>query len=55
MGAWTLSIGVAPVGHLGLGALAGAIGAPWALFVSGTVLLGASAATAVIRALSGGG
>ena len=46
MGAWTLSIGVAPVGHLGLGALAGAIGAPWALFVSGTVLLGASAATA---------
>ena len=46
MGAWTLSIGVAPLGHLGLGALAGAIGAPWALFVSGTVLLGASAATA---------
>ena len=46
MGAWTLSIGVAPVGHLGLGALAGAIGAPWALFVSGAVLLGASAATA---------
>ena len=28
MGAWTLSIGVAPVGHLGLGALAGSIGAP---------------------------
>ena len=47
MGAWTLSIGVAPVGHLGIGALAGAVGAPWALFVSGTVLLGASAATAV--------
>ena len=46
MGAWTLSIGVAPVGHLGLGALAGAIGAPWALFVSGAVLLGASVATA---------
>lgn len=46
MGAWTLSIGVAPVGHLGLGALAGAVGAPWALFVSGAVLLGASAATA---------
>ena len=46
MGAWTLSIGVAPLGHLGLGALTGAIGAPWALFVSGTVLLGASAATA---------
>ena len=46
MGAWTLSIGVAPVGHLGLGALAGAIGAPWALFVSGAALLGASVATA---------
>ena len=46
MGAWTLSIGVAPLGHLGLGALAGAVGAPWALFVSGTVLLAASAATA---------
>ena len=46
MGAWTLSIGVAPVGHLGLGALAGSIGAPWALFVSGAALLGASLATA---------
>ncbi len=39
MGAWTLSIGIAPVGHLGLGALAGSIGAPRALFVSGTTLL----------------
>ena len=39
MGAWTLSIGVAPVGHLGLGALAGSIGAPRALFASGATLL----------------
>lgn len=47
MGAWTLSIGVAPVGQLGLGALAGAVGAPLALFVSGAVLLAGSAAAAV--------
>ena len=47
MGAWTLSIGVAPVGHLGLGALAGAFSAPVALFISGSVLLAASVATAI--------
>jgi MFS family permease len=47
MGAWTLSIGVAPVGQLGLGALAGAVGAPLALFVSGAILLLGSAAAAV--------
>lgn len=47
MGAWTLSIGVAPVGQLGLGAVAGAVGAPLALFVSGTVLLLGSAVAAV--------
>ena len=47
MGAWTLSIGVAPVGQLGIGALAGAVGAPLALFVSGAILLAASAAAAV--------
>ena len=47
MGAWTLSIGVAPVGQLGLGALASAVGAPLTLFVSGTVLLLASAAAAI--------
>ena len=46
MGAWTLSIGVAPVGHLGLGALAGSIGAPRALFASGTTLLVMSLAAA---------
>ena len=38
MGAWTLSIGVAPVGHLSIGALAGRIGAPAALFASGAAL-----------------
>ena len=47
MGAWTLSIGVAPVGHLGLGALASNIGAPRALFASGTTLLVMSLATAI--------
>ena len=47
MGAWTLSIGVAPVGHLGLGALAGNIGAPRALLASGTTLLVMSLAAAV--------
>ncbi|MDE0447807.1 MAG: MFS transporter [Spirochaetaceae bacterium] len=47
MGAWTLSIGVAPVGQLGIGALASAIGAPQALFISGAVLLAASAAAGV--------
>ena len=47
MGAWTLSIGVAPVGQLGIGALASAVGAPLALFISGAVLLAGSAAAAV--------
>ncbi len=47
MGAWTLSIGVAPVGHLGLGGLAGAVGAPLALFASGSVLAVVSLITAV--------
>jgi len=55
MGAWTLSIGVAPVGHLGIGALAGRIGAPASLFVSGAALaasaLCAAAALPKIRRL----
>ena len=38
MGAWVLSIGTAPIGHLGLGGLAGALGAPGALLVNGAVL-----------------
>ena len=55
MGAWTLSIGVAPVGHLGIGALAGRVGAPAALFGSGAALaasaLCAAAALPKIRRL----
>ncbi len=47
VGAWTLSIGTAPVGHLGLGALAGAIGAPMALLASGTTLVVASFVSAL--------
>ena len=46
MGSWTLSIGVAPVGHLGVGALAGFLGAPGALLVNGAVLAFVSIAAA---------
>ena len=42
MGSWVLSIGAAPVGHLGVGALAGALGAPGALLVNGGILAGIS-------------
>ena len=38
MGSWVLSIGVAPVGHIGVGALASALGAPGALLVNGVAL-----------------
>ena len=34
MGSWVLSIGTAPVGHLGVGGLAGLLGAPGALLVT---------------------
>ena len=37
-GSWVLSIGVAPVGHVGVGALAGVVGAPRALLVNGAIL-----------------
>ena len=47
MGAWVLSIGVAPVGHLGVGALASAFGAGRALLINGSVLLGISVLTAL--------
>lgn len=46
MGSWTLSIGVAPVGHLGVGGLAGLMGAPGALLVNGAVLTFVSIAAA---------
>ena len=47
MGSWVLSIGVAPVGHVGLGAIAGALGAPAALLINGSTLLFASVSTAI--------
>ena len=42
MGSWVFSIGVAPVGHIGVGALAEALGAPRALLVNGSILAGIS-------------
>ena len=47
MGSWVLSIGVAPVGHLGVGGLATALGAQGALLVNGAVLAGISLAAAI--------
>ena len=47
MGSWVVSIGVAPVGHLSLGAIAGVLGAPGALLINGSLLLGVSIATAL--------
>ncbi len=47
MGSWVLSIGVAPAGHMGVGALAGAFGATRALFINGAVLLLVSIVTAL--------
>jgi hypothetical protein len=47
MGSWVLSIGVAPVGHMGVGGLAGALGAQGALLVNGAALAGISLAAAI--------
>ena len=47
MGSWVFSIGVAPVGHLGVGGLASVLGAPSALLVNGAVLSIVSLATMV--------
>ena len=47
MGSWVLSIGVAPVGHLGVGGLAGLLGAPGALLVNGAILTFVSLTAAV--------
>ena len=47
MGSWVLSIGVAPVGHLGIGAMAGAFGAPGALLVNGSILTFVTLASAI--------
>ena len=48
MGSWVLSIGFAPVGHVGVGALAGVVGAPRALLINGATL----AAISVLSALA---
>ena len=45
MGTWVLSIGFAPVGHVGVGAMAGVVGAPGALLINGAVLAGINVAT----------
>ena len=47
MGSWVLSIGFAPVGHVGVGALAGAVGAPRALLINGAALATISVIAAI--------
>ena len=47
MGSWVVSIGVAPVGHVGVGGLAAALGAQGALLVNGAVLATISLSTAI--------
>ena len=47
MGSWVLSIGFAPVGHVGIGALAGAVGAPRALLINGAALATISVIAAI--------
>ena len=47
MGSWVLSIGFAPVGHVGIGALAGAVGAPRALLINGAALTAISIVAAL--------
>ena len=47
MGTWVLSIGTGPLGHLGVGALAGSYGAPIAILFNGVVLSSAGIITAI--------
>ena len=47
MGSWVVSIGFAPVGHVGVGALAGVVGAPRALLINGAALAAISAIAAI--------
>ena len=47
MGAWVLSVGLAPVGSLSVGGLASAFGAPVALLINGSVLAFFSVASAI--------
>ena len=45
MGSWVLSIGTGPVGHLGVGAIAGTYGAPFAMLLNGVFLSACSIGT----------
>ena len=47
MGSWILSIGVAPVGHIGIGGVAGALTAPVAFVIFGGTLAAATVASAL--------
>ena len=47
MGSWEFSVGVAPVGHLGVGGLASILGAPGALLINGSVLVFVNLAAAI--------
>lgn len=47
MGAWVVGIGTAPLGHLTIGYLAGAVGPSLALLLSGTALIGLTGALAL--------
>jgi hypothetical protein len=49
VGIWVLSLGSAPVGHLEMGALIAALGAPIALLINGAVTV-AAAAMLLVRA-----
>ncbi len=55
MGSWTLAIGIAPIGHLQIGALSAAVGVSLALLLNGAALLllaiGASLAVKTLRRL----
>ena len=45
MGSWVLSIGTAPIGHLGIGGIATAFGAPMAVLFNGVMLTAAGIST----------
>jgi MFS family permease len=47
-GVWVLGVGSAPVGHLEMGLLVAALGAPGALLVNGALLLSAAATTLLL-------
>ena len=48
MGSWVLSIGTGPVGHLGVGAIAGTYGAPFAMLFNGVFLSACGIGTALL-------